>query len=51
MVAQGMALESLERPKAKERQGRPGKERCGNLPQHTKAKTRDKVAEAVGISG
>jgi ParB family chromosome partitioning protein len=60
-VAIGKALEELERPKARERKaqaaGRPrGSKKAeavsgGNLPQQTDGKTRDKVAEAVGMSG
>jgi ParB/RepB/Spo0J family partition protein len=63
-VAIGKAIEELEKPKAKERQseggkkagkGRPATEKTGggNLPQPNgdTGKTRDKVAEAVGMSG
>ena len=51
-VALGKALEAIERPKAKERQGRPGKRRkehSGKLPEHND--TRDAVGSAVGMSG
>ena len=47
-VAFAQELEKLEKPKAKERQGRPGESRSGNLPEHKKAETREKVAAAVG---
>ncbi len=59
-VAIGKAIEELERPKAKERQKEhgktaPGKPKNtgGNFPpvNEAKGKTRDKVAEAVGMSG
>jgi ParB family chromosome partitioning protein len=57
-VALGKALEALEKARAKERQKHhggtaPGKKKNtgGNLPQVTGGKTRDKVAEVVGLSG
>jgi ParB family chromosome partitioning protein len=50
-IAIGKALEDLERTNAKARQGRPGQERSGNLPEHARGDTRDKVAEAVDMSG
>lgn len=58
-VALGEALEELERRKAKERQKAhggtaPGKSKntSGNLPEvRSNGDTRDKVAEAVGMSG
>ena len=43
----GARLEDLERPKAKERQGGPGRERSGKLPEQSKKQTRDIVAPAV----
>jgi N6-adenosine-specific RNA methylase IME4/ParB-like chromosome segregation protein Spo0J len=49
-VAVGEALEDIERPKAKERQGRPGKERSAKFAEHEKSETRQKVASALGIS-
>ena len=52
-VALGERLEALERPKAAERQGRPGKKRTehsGKLPEH-KRDTRDLVGRGVGMSG
>lgn len=48
-VAIGGALEAMESKAAKGRQGRPGKARCGKLPQHRKGKTRERVAAAVGM--
>jgi len=45
----GARLEDLERPKAKERQGGPGRERSGKLPEQSKKQTRDIVAPAVGM--
>lgn len=57
-VALGMALESLERPLAMERKreggrvgGKGGREAGENFPPASKAKTRDVVGEAVGMSG
>ena len=50
-VAIGRTLEELERPNAKERQGRAGKPRCDLLPQHTSGRTRVIVGAAVGMSG
>ena len=55
-VAIGQRLEELERPKAKERQAEQARRNQpqsegGNLPPIEKAKTRDKVGEAVGMSG
>lgn len=56
-VALGKSLEKLERPKAKERQGSPGKPRTtqndcsGNLPEQSRGQTRDKVGAALGMSG
>ena len=49
----GMMLEELEKPEAKKRQGTRtdiSKHR-GKLPQGSIGKTRDKAAEAVGMSG
>jgi hypothetical protein len=51
----GRALEELERPKAKDRQklsaGR-GQKRCGQISHlNDTGKTRDKVGEAIGMSG
>lgn len=45
------ALEKLERPKAKERQGRPGKLRSENFTEQEKSKVRDKIGKAIGMSG
>ncbi len=53
-VAIGKELENLERPKAKGREkegGRMGGKGSGKLPDPSKGQTRDKVAEAVGMSG
>jgi hypothetical protein len=63
-VAIGKAIEELEKPKAKERQkagksadghaGGRGKRKdkpSGKLPDGLSGQTRDKVAEAVGMSG
>jgi ParB family chromosome partitioning protein len=58
-VAIGKALEALERPKAKERQAQAGPAEgkgkkasgSGKLPEAVAGQTRDKVAEAVGMSG
>jgi hypothetical protein len=49
LVSIGLAVEALERPQARERQGRPGSARSGKLPEH--GDTRDKVAGALGTSG
>ena len=57
LVAIGQRLEEIEKPKAAEREksGKKTKpEPCGKLPQgqETREKpTRDKVAEALGVSG
>src|SRR5262249_16530194 len=52
MVAIGEAIEAREKEEAKRRQGRAGQERCGKFPQQeVVGKTRDKVAEALGVSG
>jgi N6-adenosine-specific RNA methylase IME4 len=54
-VAIGKALEELERPEAERRKAatrNTGESRPGKLPQRDgKGRTRDKVAEAVGMSG
>jgi ParB family chromosome partitioning protein len=52
-VSISRALKALERPKAKERQGTRTDlpEHRGKFPQGSEGKTRDKVAEAVGMSG
>jgi N6-adenosine-specific RNA methylase IME4 len=53
-VALGRELEKLERPKAQERMEaghNQHTEPCGNLPQGSTGKTRDKVGESVGLSG
>src|SRR5581483_9929268 len=54
-VALGQALEALEKPKARERKkqgGKAGGQASGKLPQASDAgRTRDKVAEAVNMSG
>ena len=39
-VAIGKAIEEKVRAQAKERQGRPGKKRSGNLPEHARGDTR-----------
>lgn len=50
--SQRAKIEAMEQPEAKKRQGRPGAERSGKLPEHTEAgRTRDKVGAALGISG
>jgi hypothetical protein len=51
-VAIGRRLEALERPKAKERQKRPGFA-CSEkfTEQASRGQTRDKVGRAVGMSG
>jgi N6-adenosine-specific RNA methylase IME4 len=51
MVAIRDALFPAENRAAKERQGGKGRERCGKLPQQSKAKARDKVARYTGVSG
>lgn len=43
-----MALEEIERPKAKERQGGPGRDRSEKLPEQSRDDTRDIVGEGVG---
>src|SRR5260221_152450 len=52
-VSSGAALEKMDRTAAKERQGsgtdRP--QHSGKLPEGSRGDTRDKVAEAVGMSG
>jgi ParB family chromosome partitioning protein len=53
-VALGMALEALEAKQAKQRQqqgGRAGGKASGKLPEASTGQTRDKVGEAVGMSG
>lgn len=53
-VAIGESLEAIEKPKAAERRAsqiQDGKPTGGNLPQVEEGKTRDKVAEAIGVSG
>lgn len=50
-VAIGMVLEELERPKAKERQGRASQPRSEKISERTKGNTRDIVGAAVGMSG
>lgn len=50
-VVIGRRLAQLEKSKAKERQGGPGRDRSGKLPEQSKAQTRDKVGQAVGMSG
>src|SRR5262249_39520880 len=50
-VAIGRSIEGRLRDEAKGRQGRPGQERSGKLPEHDKGDTRDKVGEPVGMSG
>ena len=58
-VSVGLAMEKLERPKAVARKAQAkGKTRgqknsvsSGKLPQETETKTRDKVGEAIGLSG
>jgi hypothetical protein len=51
LVSLGEELEAVEREAAKQRQGRPGAERSGKLPEHTKGQARDRVAEALGLGG
>jgi ParB family chromosome partitioning protein len=49
-VALGLRLEELERPRAKQRQGRAGQQRSSKLGEHASAgRTDAKVAEAVGM--
>ena len=53
-VSIGKSLEELERPKAEDRQkagANQHTEPSGKLPEGSKGQTRDKVAEAVGMSG
>lgn len=53
-VALGLALEELERQRAKKRQkdgGASGGQASGKLPEGSKGDTRDKVAVSLGISG
>lgn len=55
-VELGKRLEALEKPKAEERRkatqnNDAAKSSSGNLPEQDKGDTRDKVAEAVGMSG
>jgi hypothetical protein len=53
-VALGLALEGLERPRAKARQragGQAGGRGSGKLPEATTGRTRDRVAAALGWSG
>lgn len=51
-VSIGMVLEELERPKAKERQGRASHPRSEKISERTrKGNTRDIVGAAVGMSG
>lgn len=49
-VALGEKLESLERPKAKARQGTRTDKHPGKLPESSKGDTRDRVAPHVGMS-
>ena len=57
MLAIGRAVEALERPAAEEReranQAKPGdgKTGTGNFPVPDKGRVRDKVGDAVGVSG
>jgi N6-adenosine-specific RNA methylase IME4 len=44
-------LEPLEKAAARERQGRPGGPRSGKLPEHSGARTRDKLGAFAGVSG
>lgn len=53
-VALGVALEAIERPKAKERQragGQAGGQASGKLPEASTGRARDIVGPAVGMSG
>ena len=54
-VAMGLALEAIEKPRAKERKQsglkRGTKARGGKLPEREKADTRDAVGAGVGMSG
>jgi N6-adenosine-specific RNA methylase IME4 len=47
-VSIGRELAPAIEAAAKDRQGRPGAERSGKLPEHEKGQARDKVAKAVG---
>lgn len=49
LVELGRALEAVERDAARHRQGRPGAERSGKLPEHAKGQTRDRVGDALGV--
>lgn len=52
MMRHAEVLMELERPRAKERQGRPGAERSGNLPEQAdRGQARDKVAAVLGVGG
>jgi ParB family chromosome partitioning protein len=54
MATLGKALEELERAAAKERQkegGKAGGKASGKLPEASRGQTREKVAEALGVSG
>ena len=44
-------LEPLEKAAARERQGRPGGPRSGKLPEHSGARTRDRLGAFAGVSG
>lgn len=44
-------LRPLEERAAQERQGGPGRDRSGKLPEQSRARSRDRVAAAVGMSG
>ena len=48
-LALAQSLEEMERREAKKRQGGPGRDRSGKLPEHT-AEARDKIAAGVGMS-
>jgi hypothetical protein len=52
-VALGMRIEALEQWAAKKRQGTRTDlpQHCGKIPQGSKGKTRDKVGDAIGLSG
>ena len=50
-VALGLALEKLERQRARQRQGTRTDKHSGKLPEGSKGDTRDKVAVSLGISG
>jgi hypothetical protein len=47
----GEALEEVEGPRAKERQGRPGKVRSGKFTEHRKGETHEIIGKAIGMSG